>query len=191
MWILNTLIRDWNTCPFPSTVILTLRNHILLITLENKWIWLFSLRMWVDRKADLALTLVWQPVLEKEILEFKLDVKFETDGHSWALPVHERGPKDRTWLPSMYFIWLIFAIQSLYPPRQLIIYMCASVGVCVCVCLYVSMRLFVWVYDISTFVGYLMPNPFYTNNQFYFKQFSLTWVHSIILKNTFISSYSG
>ena len=28
-------------------------------------------------------------------------------------------------------------------------------------------------YGISTFVGYLMPNPFYTNNQFYFKQFSL------------------
>ena len=29
------------------------------------------------------------------------------------------------------------------------------------------------VYDISNFVGYLMPNPFYTNEQFYFKQFSL------------------
>ena len=27
-------------------------------------------------------------------------------------------------------------------------------------------------HDISTFVGYLMPNQFYTNNQFYFKQFS-------------------
>ena len=26
---------------------------------------------------------------------------------------------------------------------------------------------------VSTFVGYLTPNPFYTNNQFYFKQFSL------------------
>ena len=24
--------------------------------------------------------------------------------------------------------------------------------------------------NISTFVGYLMPNPFYINNQFYFKQ---------------------
>ncbi len=29
-------------------------------------------------------------------------------------------------------------------------------------------------YGISTFIGYLMPNPFYTNNQFYFKLFSLT-----------------
>ena len=29
-------------------------------------------------------------------------------------------------------------------------------------------------YGISIFVGYLMPNPFFfTNNQFYFKQFSL------------------
>ena len=33
-------------------------------------------------------------------------------------------------------------------------------------------------YDISSFVGYLMPNPFYTNNQFFVKQFSLVWVHS-------------
>ena len=28
-------------------------------------------------------------------------------------------------------------------------------------------------YGISNFVCYLMPNPFYTNDQFYFKQFSL------------------
>ena len=28
-------------------------------------------------------------------------------------------------------------------------------------------------YGMSTFVGYLMPNPFYTNEQFYFKQFPL------------------
>ena len=33
-------------------------------------------------------------------------------------------------------------------------------------------------YRISTFDGYLMPNAFYMNNQFYFKQFSLAWVHS-------------
>ena len=32
---------------------------------------------------------------------------------------------------------------------------------------------FVGFYDISTFVGYLTPNPFYVNNQFYLKQFSL------------------
>ena len=31
---------------------------------------------------------------------------------------------------------------------------------------------------------------FYTNNQFYFKQFRLTWVHSLIVKNISISSYS-
>ena len=31
----------------------------------------------------------------------------------------------------------------------------------------------VWFYGISTIVGYLMPNPFYTYKRFYFKQFSL------------------
>ena len=32
---------------------------------------------------------------------------------------------------------------------------------------------FVGFYGISTFVGYLTPNPFYVNNLFYLKQFSL------------------
>ena len=45
-------------------------------------------------------------------------------------------------------------------------------------------------YGISTFVGYLMSNPFHTNKQFYFKQFSLAWVHSLIEKKNSISSYS-
>ena len=45
-------------------------------------------------------------------------------------------------------------------------------------------------YGISNFVGHLMPNPFYTNKQFYFKQFSLAWVHNLIVKNISISSYS-
>ena len=30
---------------------------------------------------------------------------------------------------------------------------------------------------------------FYTNNQFYFKQFSLAWVHSLIVKSISISNY--
>ena len=34
-------------------------------------------------------------------------------------------------------------------------------------------------YGITIFEGYLMPNPFYTNNQFHFKQFSLAWVYSL------------
>ena len=33
-------------------------------------------------------------------------------------------------------------------------------------------------------------NHFYANNQFYFKQFSLAPVHSLIVKNISISSYS-
>ena len=45
-------------------------------------------------------------------------------------------------------------------------------------------------YFISTFVGYLTPNPFHVNNQFYFKQFSSAWVHSLIVKKISISYYS-
>ena len=59
--------------------------------------------------------------------------------------------------------------------------------------LFVSYDLVGWLfgfYGISTVEGYLMPNPFYTNKQFYFKQFSLAWVHSLIVKNSSISSYS-
>ena len=32
-------------------------------------------------------------------------------------------------------------------------------------------------YGISTFVGYLMPNPFYTIKQFYFKRLSLAVIY--------------
>ena len=39
-------------------------------------------------------------------------------------------------------------------------------------------------YGILTFVGYLIPNPFYTNNQLNFKQFSLALVDS--LSKTFL-----
>ena len=69
---------------------------------------------------------------------------------------------------------------------------------CLSVCLSVSVLsislfwLVGWLgfYGISTFVGYLMPNPFYTNNQFYFKQFSLAREHSLIVENISISNYS-
>ena len=43
-------------------------------------------------------------------------------------------------------------------------------------------------YGISIFVGYLTPNPFYVNNQFYLKQFSLARLHSLIVKNISISN---
>ena len=46
-----------------------------------------------------------------------------------------------------------------------------------------------WFYGISIIVGYLMPNLFYTYKKFYFKQFSLPWVHSLFVKNISISSY--
>ena len=47
-----------------------------------------------------------------------------------------------------------------------------------------------WFYGVSTFIGYLTPNPFYANSPFYFKQFSLVWVHSLIVENISISSNS-
>ena len=50
--------------------------------------------------------------------------------------------------------------------------------------IYVLIGWLVGFYGISTFVGYLTPKPFYANDQFYFKQFSLAWVHSLIV-NTF------
>ena len=45
-------------------------------------------------------------------------------------------------------------------------------------------------YGIKTFLDYSTLNLFYTNNQFYFKQFSLAWVHGLIVQNISISSYS-
>ena len=45
---------------------------------------------------------------------------------------------------------------------------------------------FFWFYGISTFVSYLTLNPFLCYNQFYFKQFSLARVHSLIVKKTFL-----
>ena len=47
------------------------------------------------------------------------------------------------------------------------------------------------VYGVSTFIGYITPNPFYVNNHFYFKQFSFAWVHNLIVKNISISNYSS
>ena len=44
-------------------------------------------------------------------------------------------------------------------------------------------------YGISTFVGYLMPNLFYTKKQYYFRQFGLAKLQSWIVKEISISSY--
>ena len=43
---------------------------------------------------------------------------------------------------------------------------------------YVYICNFIWFYDITTIVGYLMPNPFLYTKLFYFKQLSLAKVHS-------------
>ena len=64
----------------------------------------------------------------------------------------------------MYFLMLIIALY-------IYIYVC----VCVCVC---------WL------VGFYGQIYFYVDSQLYFKQSSLAWVHSLIVKNISISSYS-
>ena len=41
-------------------------------------------------------------------------------------------------------------------------------------CVYIKKVVVGWLfgfYDVSTFVGNLTPNPFYSNSQFYFEQF--------------------
>ena len=46
-----------------------------------------------------------------------------------------------------------------------------------------------WIYGIPIFAGDVFLNPFYTNKQFYFQQFSKALVHSSIVKNISISRY--
>ena len=36
-----------------------------------------------------------------------------------------------------------------------------------------------------------MPNPFYSDKQFYFKQYILAWLHSLIIKNISIFKLFG
>ena len=54
--------------------------------------------------------------------------------------------------------------------------------------------MFIWVfvfYGLSNFEGFFnVKSIFYANIQFFFKQFSLAWVHSLIIKDISISSYS-
>ena len=47
-----------------------------------------------------------------------------------------------------------------------------------------------WFLCLSSFVSYLMPNPLHTNEQFYIKQFSLAYRHSLIVKNISIKLFS-
>ena len=58
--------------------------------------------------------------------------------------------------------------------------------------IYVSMFicLFVCVLWLINICRLLIPDPFYTNKQFRFKQFSLALMHSLIVKNIPNSSYS-
>ena len=55
--------------------------------------------------------------------------------------------------------------------------------------IYIKYIWFGWV-GISTVVGYLMLNPLYSYQQFYFKQFSFTLLQSLNIKNGSISNYS-
>ena len=65
-------------------------------------------------------------------------------------------------------------------------YICARVlYVYLCACRF-SLISF---HDISTIVGYLMLTPFYTYEQFYFKQFSLAYVYSLVLFDPYRGPY--
>ena len=72
--------------------------------------------------------------------------------------------------------------------NRLYISMYMYINTCACIYMNIYFGLLVaYVYGISTFVGYLPPTPC---KLFYFKQFSLVLVHSLIVKNISISSYS-
>ena len=45
-------------------------------------------------------------------------------------------------------------------------------------------------YGISTIVGKLIPNPFYTYKQVYLKQFSFAYVRNLIIKSVFFTQFS-
>ena len=84
------------------------------------------------------------------------------------------------------------------PSGQLYIYI--YIYICVCVCVYLlSLALMLRkLRGIGSYVriklsnnGLLIITPnFYTNKQFYFKQFSLAWVHSLIVKKFYLKLFS-
>ena len=47
----------------------------------------------------------------------------------------------------------------------------------------ISGCLIVWISNHIILFGYILPNQFYTYNHFYFNQFNLAGVHSLIVKN--------
>ena len=73
-------------------------------------------------------------------------------------------------LERYFSIWLLYSKMILFKETLLIFMELQEFGV-------IDFSLWIgWLvgfYGISTFAGYFMPNHFYTNKQFYFKQFSL------------------
>ena len=57
---------------------------------------------------------------------------------------------------------------------------------CVCVCVFVLLGF----YNISTFVGYFMPNPLLNKLTVLFQTIQFSVIHSLIVKNISFSSYS-
>ena len=65
--------RKWTRWPVFTSWMMLIAFHIALTLLGKIWIQSFSLQLWVDSRGRLgSLVLVWQPVQEKEISEFKL-----------------------------------------------------------------------------------------------------------------------
>ena len=81
--------------------------------------------------------------------------------------------------------YLTYANSGIYAPKVKDGYNLLNIFLLRCVKQYGWLG---WLYAISNIVGYLTPNPIFIHSQFFFKQFSLEWVHSLIVKNIFISS---
>ena len=105
----------------------------------------------------------------------------------------------------MYYLIYLFFRKIINTHIYIYIYTFVCVCVCVCVCvqnipknIYIHIYIYIYIYilcffvfySISTFVAYVMPNPFLYNNHLYFKQFSLSYVHSLIVKKIFILRHS-
>ena len=71
--------------------------------------------------------------------------------------------------------------------NKIYIYIC--VCVCVCVCVYMYVYMVGWLfgfYGISTFVGYLMPNPFLCKKSVLFQTIQFSNEYTISLSKTFL-----
>ena len=172
-----------------------------LIPLGKVWIQLFSLQLWVNSREDLVL-LLWlgnQPRRRKSknskpINKLK-NWPCVTSCLCGEIVKHIRILNKNTWyhitVCKLFVLnrntWYLVTVCKLFIFDRNTWYhrtVCKIFVLDRNTWYHIKFGWMVGFYGISTFVGYL------TNNQFYFNQFSLAWVHSLIGKNISISSYS-